>query len=240
MVAGPIIEADFIAEAQGKRLASGSYRRNRARIERLLKKDPSVDYYLVLSILEARKGYWHRAQAAVEEALKLEPQHADAMLLLAQICEAQDDLVKAASLYQTCVRVHTRFAKAYREYARYLMSHTDNITLAQNLLFHCLELDPKDSIAHTLMAEIYLLRGKTGQALLHLELAAHYYRANPLYHQRKAKVFMEMKKYEEAARQLKLALRMDPKNKAIRSQFTEVLKATNTPRIFLFWKRWVI
>jgi cytochrome c-type biogenesis protein CcmH/NrfG len=199
-----------------------------------------VDYYLVLAILEARKGYWQRAQVAIEEALKLEPQHADAMLLLAQVREARGELAQAAAAYQKCVSCHPRFSKAYREYARYLMTHTDTISLAQNLLFRCLELNPRDSIAHTLLAEIYLLRGKTGQAFLHLELAAHFYQAHPLYHQRKAKVFMEMEKYEEAARQLKLALRLDPKNKSIRSQFTEVLKATNTPRLFLFWKRWVI
>jgi len=237
---GLFIETDFLRETREKRWVMGSYRKNRFRLERLIGKNPRPEYYLALAVLEARKQYWQRAQAAVEAAIKADPDMPEAKLLYAQILEARNELKKAAIVYQTLCQYHVRFSKGYREYARYLMTHTDAISLAQNLLLHSLELDPKDAISHTLIAEIYLLRGKTGQALLHVELAKHYRKADPVYHHRKAKLYMEMQKYEEAARQLKMALRMDPKNKWIRMQFNQALKATNTPRIFLFWKRWVI
>lgn len=236
-----MIDVDLICEGKkGHRFAAGSYRRNRSRIEKMLQDDPHVEDYLMLAVLEAKKGYWNRAQTAVEKAMELEPDNHDALLLLAQILEIKGELREAGITYQTLFHKHPDFTKGSREYARYLITHTDAIALAQNILFHNLELDSKDAISHTLLAEIYLTRGKTGQALLHLELAAHYYQAHPLYHQQKAKVFMEMNKYEEAARQLKLALRMDPKNKVIRSQFDKALKASKVPKIFLFWKKWVI
>lgn len=236
-----MIDVDLISEGKKRhRIAAGSYRRNRSRIERMLQKDPHIEDYLMLAVLEAKKGYWNRAQTAVEKALELDPDYPEAILLLAQILEVKGELREAGKMYQTCFHKHPQFIKGSREYARYLITHTDAFALAQNVLFHNLELDSKDAISHTLLAEIYLSRGKTGQALLHLELAAHYYQAHPLYHQQKAKVFMEMNQYEEAAKQLKLALRMDPKNKVIRSQFDKALKESKVPRIFLFWKKWVI
>lgn len=236
-----MIDVDLIREGKkGHRIAAGSYRRNRSRIERILRNDPHVEDYLMLAVLEAKKGHWNRAQTAVEKALELNPDYPEAILLFAQILEVKGELREAGKMYQTCFHKHPQFTKGSREYARYLITHTDAFALAQNILFHNLELNSKDAISHTLLAEIYLSRGKTGQALLHLELAAHYYQAHPLYHQQKAKVFMEMNQYEEAAKQLKLALRMDPKNKVIRSQFDKALKESNVPKIFLFWKKWVI
>lgn len=236
-----MIDVDLVVEGKKRhRIVAGSYRRNRSRIEKMLQENPHVEDYLLLAVLETKKGHLNRAQTAVEKALELKPDYPEAILLLAQILEIKGELREAGKLYQTCFHKYPQFIKGSREYARYLITHTDAFALAQNILFHNLELDSKDAISHTLLAEIYLSRGKTGQALLHLELAAQYYQAHPLYHQQKAKVFMEMKQYEEAARQLKLALRMDPKNKMIRSQFDKVLKESKVPRIFLFWKRWVI
>lgn len=239
-MAGPIIELDFKGEAKGKRYVSGSYRRNRAKLERLIKKQPRTEYYLMLAVLEIRKHYWNRAHQAVEKALTLTPDHKEAHLLYAQILEAKQELFEAGRSYQAVLHRFPHFSKAYREYARYLMTHTDSITMAQSLLLKGLELDPKDALSHILIAEICLLRGKTGQALLHSELAQHYYMDHPRFHQGKARLFMEMERYEEAARHLKIAMRLDPKNKVLRSQFAQALKATNTPKIFLFWKRWVI
>ncbi|MFC7441230.1 tetratricopeptide repeat protein [Laceyella putida] len=239
-MAGPIIELDFKGEIQGKRYVSGSYRRNRAKLERMIKEEPQAEYYLMLAVLEVRKHYWNRAHQAVEKALTLAPDYKEAHLLYAQILEAKQELVEAARAYQATLHRFPQFSKAYREYARYLMTHTDSITLAQSLLLKSLELDPKDALSHILIAEICLLRGKTGQALLHFELAQHYYLDHPRFHQGKARLFMEMERYEEAAKHLKLAMRLDPKNKVLRNQFAQALKATNTPKIFLFWKRWVI
>lgn len=237
---GVILETGILRESRERRWAMGSYRKNRSKLEKLIKKNPRSEYFLALAVLEARRQYWQRAQLAAESALKANPDSPEAKLLFAQILEAREELKKAAIIYQALCQTHIHFSKGYREYARYLMTHTDAITLAQNLLLHSLELDPKDAISHTLIAEIYLLRGKSKQALLHVELAQHYHKEDPLYHHRKAKLYMEMQKYEEAVRQLKIALRMDPKNKWIRNQLHQVLKAANLPWVYMLWKRWVI
>ncbi|MBA4492811.1 tetratricopeptide repeat protein [Paenactinomyces guangxiensis] len=240
-MAGPMFEVYSIVYKQGKKqVVQGSYRRNRARIERLIKKDPQADYYLALAHLEARNRQWDRAQAAIGSALELEPLCAEAQLLLAQVLEAKNELQPSNDAYQSVLNCHPDFSRGYREYARYLMTHSDSLRLAQNLLLRSLELDPKDALAHTLLAEVYLLQSHTRQALLHLELAAHYHEGQPFYHQRTANLFMKMEQYDEAAKQLKLALRIDPKNKLIRSQFRQVLKETNSPRFSSLWKRWGI
>jgi tetratricopeptide (TPR) repeat protein len=206
----------------------------------LIRQDPRAEHYLLLAVLEARKQYWHRAQAAVESALRLHPDHAEATLLLAQVLEAKNEREQAEEVYRSLVEAHPCFSRGFREYARFLMTHTDSISTAQRLLMRSLEMNPRDALAHTLLAEIYLLRGRTGQAFLHLEIAAHYHEEHPLFHESKAKLLMEMERYEEAAKQLRRALRMDPKNERIRLQYAEALRAANTPRFLLFWKRFVI
>ncbi|SEM69426.1 tetratricopeptide repeat protein [Lihuaxuella thermophila] len=240
-MAGPIIESHSPVETyEGKRFVQGSYRRTRARIERLIKKNPTTDHYLALAHLEARNQYWDRALAAVQGALDLDPMRAEAQLMLAQVLEAKNELQRSREVYESLINCHPHFSKGYREYARYLMTHTDLLHLAQNLLLRSLELDPRDALSHTILAEVYLLRGRTGQALLHLELGAHFQEGEPFYHQRTANLFIRMEQYEEAVRQLKMALRVDPKNKIIRSQFRQILKETNTPRFLTLWKRWGI
>lgn len=240
-MAGPIIESPSpVEQPEGKRIVQGSYRRNRARIERLIKKDPKADHYLALAHLEARNHYWDRALTAIQAALGLDPMRAEAQLMLAQVLEAKKELERSRAVYESLINSHPHFSKGYREYARYLMTHTDLLHLAQNLLLRSLELDPKDALSHTILAEVYLLRGRTGQALLHLELAAHFHEGEPFYHQRTANLFIKLEQYEEAVRQLKMALRIDPKNKMIRSQFRQILKETNTSRFFAIWKRWGI
>ncbi|WP_164491788.1 tetratricopeptide repeat protein [Staphylospora marina] len=239
-MAGPIIDADFAWGSGERRWMSGSYRRNRNRIERLIRKEPKVEHYLLLALLEAQKHDWKRSQAAVEEALLLEPGNREAELLHAQILEGRGDLSAAEAAYRSLCRNHPGFSKAFREYARYLMTHTDSTDLARNLLFMSLELNPKDAVSHTLLAEFYLLSGKPGQAMLHLELADQYGDGHPACRIRCAKLYMEMKRYEEAVRQFRLAMRMAPGNKAIRAQFHKALKEIDEPGTFLFWRRWVI
>ena len=240
---GLMIDVDFVCEngKKGRWLVTGSYRRNRSRIEKMIHTIRVWRNICCWRFWKQEKVIGTVPKPPCKRRWNWNCNYAGAKLLLAQILEAKGELREAGVMYQECFHRHRQFSKGAVEYARYLITHTDSLTLAQNVLFHSLEWNPKDAIAHTLLAEIYLLRGKTGQALLHLRLAAQYYQANPLYHQRKAKVFMEMNRYEEAAEQLKQQVSHGtPKNKIIRSQFDMVKKATKTPKIFFFWKKWVI
>ncbi|TCS95084.1 tetratricopeptide repeat protein [Hazenella coriacea] len=237
-MAGSMIETHTIVQVEGKRVPTKSYRRSRAKLERLIKKNPQIEHYLVLAHIEATRQHWDRAQMAIEAALKLDPMHEEAQLLMAQILEGQNDLQAAHSLYQSILKNHPHFSKAYREYGRYMMVHTDCLSMAQNFLLHSLELNPKDALAHTFLAEVYHMKGRTAQALLHIKIAGRYHEGQAVqYHLQTAKLFVELGQYDEAAKQLKSALRLDPGNKWIRSQFRQVLKATNVSR-FSLWRRW--
>lgn len=237
-MAGSMIDTYTMVQSDGKRVPTKNYRRSRARIERLIKKNPQVEHYIVLAHIESTRQNWDRAQTAIESALKLDPTCAEAQLIKAQILEGQNDLQAAHSLYQSLLKSHPHFSKAFREYGRYLMCHTDCLSTAQNFLFQSLDLNPKDALAHTFLAELYQMRGRTAQALLHLKIAGHYHEGQAIqYHLQTAKLFMELGQNEEAVKQLKCALRLDPGNKWIRSRFRQVLKATNGSRLSL-WKRW--
>lgn len=222
-----IMEGTWFIQNQKNPLLTGGYRRSRSRIERMIRKDPRADYYLVLAQLEIKKQHWDRAQAALEMALQIEPSHTEAQLLLAQVLEAKQDLDSAHTAYKVVLEGRPHFSRACREYARYLTAHTEELQLARSLLLHSLELDPRDALAHTILAEVYLLQGRTEQATLHLQLAGHFHEGQTSYHQQAAKLLANMQKYDEAAEQLRMALRVDPRNKIIRTQFKEVKKATH-------------
>jgi Tfp pilus assembly protein PilF len=242
-MAKPVIDAHSIVYIQGKKLQKGSYRRIRSRIERMIAKEPRIDLYLELAYLEARKQYWDRAQVAVESALQIEDSHRDAQLFLAQILEARQEITQAKQTYQAILDQYPDYSQALREYGRFLMHNTDEKKWAQAILLKALEMNPKDPMAHILLAEIFVHNNREAQALLHLEIAERYQDCEPLSHEHMARLWMKMQQYDKAIRQWKAALKYFPRNKLYRLQFRQAVKAqqqnrTNRTKSFMFWKKW--
>ena len=240
-VARPVIDAHSIVYRIGERDKTSNDRRIRARLERKIAKNPEVDLYIRLAYFEAEQQNWDLAQEAIDSALKMEPNHADAMLLLAQILESKGETQKAKKAYQSVIEQHSTFSKAYREYGRFFMRQESQHDQAQTYLLRALELRPKDALAHLLLAEIFIQRDRRSQGLLHLEIAKRFQDEEPLFHCRSVPLFLQLNQFEEALKQLKKALKYDPKNKQIRMQLRQLekkIKKKDQKEKPQFWKRW--
>lgn len=240
-VARSVIDAHSIVYHVGE--GPSSSRRIRARLTRKIAKQPGVDLYIRLAYEEARQQNWDQAQEAIDSALKLKPNHADAMLFQAQILESRGEEQQAEKAYRSVVTTHTDFSKAYREYGRFFMKEESTLSTAQTYLLQALELKPKDALAHLLLAEIFLKKGRTSQALLHIEIAKRFQEEEPLFHGRSVPLFLQLEQYDEAIKQLKLAQKHDPKNKWYREQSRELQKTLKDQEQYQnvkpqFWKRW--
>lgn len=241
-VARPVIDAHSIAYRIGENGQTSNDRKIRARLERAIAKNPDVDSYITLAYLEAKQQNWENAQKAIHAALELEPNHKDALLFLAQIMESKGEDQKAEQTYRSVVELYADFSKAYREFGRFFMRQESSLELAQTYLLRALELQPKDALAHLLLAEVFVQKKRLSQALLHLEIAKRFQEEEPLFHGRSAQLFLQLNQFDEAMKQLKLALKHEPKNKAIRAQIRELEKLMkkkgSQEKSQQFWKRW--
>lgn len=241
-VARPVIDAHSIVYRIGEGEQTSNDRRTRARLERQIAKNPEIDLYIQLAYLEAKQQNWDLAQKAIRSALDMSPNHADAMLFLAQILESKGEIQQAKQAYQSVIEHHSDFSKAYREYGRFFMRQESQLNLAQTYLLRALELRPKDALAHLLLAEVFIQRDRLNQGLLHLEIAKRFQDEEPLFHHRSVPLFLHLNQCEEAIKQLKKALKHDPKNKKIRTELRQlekkIKKKAPQEKTQQFWKRW--
>ncbi|SFX44235.1 Tetratricopeptide repeat-containing protein [Thermoactinomyces sp. DSM 45891] len=209
---------------RGIRIPASQYKRIKMRLEQSLQGEPSRTYYLELARLELRKQNYGLAMEAVEEALQLDPTDAESQLLYANILELTGEWDRAKSVYRTNIMLHPVSAQGYREYGRFLLSmdHDDSVLHIRSLILKGLELDPKDSYAHTILAEIYWKLNQRSQAELHLEIGLRYLQEEPWIHQRRASILAELERFDESAHHYKQALKEDKKNIYIRHQLQKV------------------
>lgn len=210
--------------AEGRPFPKGSYRKNRSKIERLIKDEPKIEYFFEFARLEAVQHHWDKAQAILEKILERDPDNLEGMLFLAQVMENKEMFEQADELYQKSLQMAPNDSLVYREYGRFFMNRNE-LKSAQTHLFKALELNSADAYAHSLLAELYLLLGYQAQALFHLELASYKKESHPFYYPQSARILMKMGFYEKAAQLWKKAMQWDPKNDIYRSQFRLALKA---------------
>ncbi|RAL25629.1 hypothetical protein DL897_06000 [Thermoflavimicrobium daqui] len=232
---------DFLTQTRKSPL--GGYRFHRAKIERQIAKDPQVNYFIELAKLEASKGHWERSQQVIESALQINPYSGEIQLFLAQVLEMQGKDEEARTVYLNLLDEHSYMSEAYREFGRFLIVQ-GSISLAQSILLRGLELNPKDALAHTLLAEIYLQKDRRAQAVLHLEIAKRFHQGQLSFHQRSAQLYMALEEYEEAVKHFKLAMQADRKNKSLRVLFRQAMKAKENQKKqsilnrWMIWKKW--
>ncbi|MDQ0417669.1 Tfp pilus assembly protein PilF [Croceifilum oryzae] len=209
---------------RGIRIPASQYKRIKSRLEQNLQGEPSRTDYLELAQLELRKQNYGLAMEAVEEALQLDPTDAESQLLYANILELTGEWDRAKSVYRTNIMLHPVSSQGYREYGRFLLSmdHDDSISHIRSLVLKGLELDPKDSYAHTILAEIYWKLNQKSQAELHLEIGLRYLQDEPWIHQRRAAILAELERFAESTHHYKQALKEDKKNIYIRHQLQRV------------------
>lgn len=239
---GTAIKSQTSFQPWDKLPSSTDYRRTRTRLKRLIQKDPCEKHFLELAELEYRSRHFAEAEVAVKEALKKAPNSMKGWLLQAKIFEGTDRIEEAREVYTRLLAQHPDCSILYREYARFLFDVGDSSNKSESLLLQGLALNPKDVLAHALLAEVYVHTGRVKQALLHIETAFFYYEEDTHFHQRCAKVYLQMGEYSEAIEQLRLALKADPRNKVVRAQFYQTLKSRKKglhvfPMLSIMWRR---
>jgi Tfp pilus assembly protein PilF len=216
-------------------VSSGQYRRQKARLERLLAKEPKIEHYLELAQLEARTEHWDEAQKAIRSALELQPDCLGAELFLARLLEKRQEISSAKEYYQELIQKYPEQSEVYREYGRFFLLHNITNPPVQSVLFKSLEINPKDALAHLWLARFYLQKNKKAQAKLHLEIALRCADGYPAFYSQSASIFMKLGDHQEAAKLWKNALKRDPRNKWYKKQYKEALKAGKEKRRFFIW-----
>lgn len=134
--------------------------------------DPSVarNYELARSKYEKKK--FPEALNSIEKLLEHDPFHAGGLLLHALILEAMGQMDESRSRYEHVLANYPNLSQAYREYGRYLLWKEQSLQLAESHLLRGLTINPQDSFAHALLAEVYIRTNRKQQAILHLEIAS--------------------------------------------------------------------
>lgn len=239
---GTAVESPTSFQPWDKLPSSADYRRTRARLRRLIQTDPCESYLLELAELEYRRRHFLEAEEAVKQALLTAPNSTKGQLLQAKILEGTGRMQGAREVYKQILAQHPDCSLAYREYARFLFDAGDSLSKSESLLLRGLAIDPQDVLAHALLAEVYVHTGRCEQALLHIETAIFFHEGDTHFHQRCAKVYLQMGEYSEAIEQLRLALMADPRNKVVRAQFLQALKSRKKglhvfPMLSIMWRR---
>ena len=100
------------------------------------RKDPSALLHATYARLEFMRGNWNRADDLSAEALKLDPQLIDGMLVRADLLERRNDLTESRAVFQNVLRIHPANFDARLGHARVLAAMgqgSEALEIAQGL-----------------------------------------------------------------------------------------------------------
>lgn len=111
-----------------------------------------------------------RAVRAAERALEIDPAHAPALGVLGGIAEARGDLAGAARYYEQALALDPDDATIYR--AARLLASLGRLGEAVELREYLVARDPVGHAAHAGLGRMYLVVGRTAEAVAELRMAA--------------------------------------------------------------------
>jgi hypothetical protein len=142
------------------------------------KAKPSPDLYVAAARLSEKAGKTAEAERHYQRALRIDSQHAGALVGYARLKDRQDQMEEATRLYQQAARAHPKSA---------LILNDLGLCLARQRKFHeslaalerAIQLEPKKWLYRNNIAMVFIEMGKTDAALAQLkavqeEAVAHY------------------------------------------------------------------
>jgi Flp pilus assembly protein TadD len=163
--------------------------------------------HLLMGVSLAALGKTTEAVSALERAVRLMPQEPQAHVQLARVYERADDWPAVVEQYQALRQLAPQEAEyAYqlgRAYSRLAGWSYQRIAL----------LNPNSARLHQSLGQQYLLQGKTELARLSYQKAAQADPKLPEIHLALALIYLEQKRFAEAAREIKLELKLVPQSK---------------------------
>lgn len=205
------------------------------------KGEPSVRAHLDRAEKLAEKGEWEKAEEHLRAAIRLDPQHAEVVLLLAKVLmeQAKDDAALAvlAAYAGPDVRVTQALGEAYvganqlkeaeqmfmdlslrqpaESYHRYNLGLVEfrmgKFDMAEQAYLRAVELDPKFTDARYNLALLYIRNKDYPKALAQLEEAVRL-REDPDYLINYGVVLRELNRFDASEAALERAVGIDPDN----------------------------
>ena len=167
--------------------------------------------YLDLGKICRSEGRWPEAEAALKQALELEPQNGWARLELGTLYLDQDKLAEAATESEKAVAIdgnngwaHCQLGKIYRRQGRW--------GEAEAAAQKALELDSRDVWAHVELGAIYLDQDRFSEAAAEFERAIALDRNNGGAHCQLGRIYRMQGRWPEAEAALEKALELDSQN----------------------------
>jgi tetratricopeptide (TPR) repeat protein/mono/diheme cytochrome c family protein len=194
-------------------LAEGNYDQSIEIDRRLLQHNPADARTLTaLGVAEAEKGDWQQAKKAYEQALAANPDSTDTRFDLARLETNHAEFHEAASQFRILLAGNPNDAAARSGLGVALLNEGD-IEGARQELRNALAANPQDFTAFETLGQIDISAGQLPQAIERLQAAIHV-QNDPDARQLLAMAYAQSGKLEEAADQLRQALRVRP-NSAI-------------------------
>ncbi|SMO59518.1 tetratricopeptide repeat protein [Melghirimyces algeriensis] len=184
-----------------------------------------VQRYYEIARMKVRKKRFSEALDALDEVLKANPFHIEALLLRAISLEDIGHLEDSKNLFEKIILNFPDCSSAYREFGRFLLFSENSPATAETQLLRGLTKNPQDAFAHALLAEVYVRTGRHRQALLHLEIASRFRTEEIRYFEVCAKVLARLEKSMEKTKDLQQTLFSHAGNRAERAFFRRAIRA---------------
>lgn len=175
------------------------------------------------------------AESAAREALRFDPQSAEALWVLADVEVERKHFGAAEQHLLSALALDPVHAGLLRDYAR-LMHTTGHFEKSKKLLERALAIDPDDSATHQLLSAVESERGRMGKASWHGDKALALEPDEVGSHAMRGHVFHVSGNPFAARRHLREALRRDPSNQDLVELF---LQADRNCRIVMLPAYWL-
>lgn len=186
--------------------------------------DSDVEQKYELARTKMRKKQFTEALAALEELEKANPFHVKGHLLRARTLQALGRISDSRSLFEKILSKHPDCSEVHREYGCFLLLEGAP-KAAQAHLLKGLTLNPQDAFAHALLAEVYALTGRKGQAFLHLEIASRFRTDEIRYFEVYARVLFRLEELTEEVHFLKEAVFTHTHDRLAKAHFKKAMRA---------------
>ncbi len=169
------------------------------------KKKPSPGPYVALAELQERQGKVAAAEAQLQRALDIDPNHLGALLAYAHLEDRQRNFQAALRYYNRALKKHGKDASVHNDMGLCYHRH-GKFDEATRSLSKAIELDPGSKLYRANLAAVLVDQGKPSEALAQL-IHAH---GAPVGHYNLAYLLMQKKETAAALHHFREAARLDP------------------------------
>ncbi|MDR6227417.1 tetratricopeptide repeat protein [Desmospora profundinema] len=187
--------------------------------------DPNAVRYYEQARMKYGKKKYPEALEAIEKLLVYDPLHAGGLLLNAMVLEAMGRYEESRSQYENVLAKHPTLSQAHREFGRYLLREEQSLQSAESYLLRGLIINPQDSFAHALLADVYIRTNRKQQAVLHLEIAFRQPVDDLRYCETCAHVLGRLGEGDEEVDYLRHAILSNSENRALKNRVRKALRA---------------